>query len=73
MFEGAQLPAISDLNATVHLTPKQWVVEPASFTVGAGHASLEATADSIEPLERRLHRQGRLAATVADGAQPPAR
>ncbi len=49
-FESAQLPAISDLNATVRLTPKQLVVEPASFTVGAGHASLEATADSIKPL-----------------------
>lgn len=49
-FEGAQLPAISDLNATVRLTPRQLVIEPASFTVGAGHASLEATADSIKPL-----------------------
>ncbi len=49
-FEGARLPAISDLNATVRLTPKQLVVEPASFTVGAGHASLAATADSIKPL-----------------------
>ncbi len=49
-FEGAQLPAISDLNATVRLTPKQLVVEPASFTVGSGHASLKATADSIKPL-----------------------
>ena len=49
-FEGAQLPAISDLNATVHVPPRKVTVEPASFTVGAGHASVEATADSIKPL-----------------------
>lgn len=49
-FEGAQLPTISDLNATVHVTPKGIEVEPANFMVGAGHASVKANASSIEPL-----------------------
>jgi uncharacterized protein involved in outer membrane biogenesis len=50
-FEGAQLPAISDLNAKVRLTAGRVVVEPTSFTVGAGLASVDATADSINPLK----------------------
>jgi uncharacterized protein involved in outer membrane biogenesis len=44
------LPAISDLNAKVRLTAGRVVVEPTSFTVGAGLASVDATADSISPL-----------------------
>ena len=72
-FESAQLPAVSDLNATVHLTPKRLVVEPASFTVGAGHASLAGDRGLDNAAQRCLHRQGGLAATVADCAQPPTR
>jgi uncharacterized protein involved in outer membrane biogenesis len=50
-FEGAQLPAISNLNTAVHLTSKGIAVEPTSFTVGGGQASVEASANSIRPLD----------------------
>ncbi len=49
-FEGAQLPTISNLNTTVHMTSKGITVEPTSFTVGAGQATVEASANSISPL-----------------------
>ena len=49
-FEGAQLPAISDLNATLRMTSRKVTIEPVSFTVGAGRASVKASADSIDPL-----------------------
>jgi len=49
-FEGAQLPAISDLNATVRVASRKVTIEPVSFTVGAGRASVKASADSLEPL-----------------------
>ncbi len=49
-FEGAQLPTISNLNTAVHMTSKGITVEPTSFTVGAAQASVEASANSIKPL-----------------------
>jgi uncharacterized protein involved in outer membrane biogenesis len=49
-FEGAQLPAIVGLNGRIHLTPTRLEVEPTTFTLGSGQASLQANADSITPL-----------------------
>ena len=49
-FEGARLPAISDLNATVRVASRKVTIEPVSFTVGAGRASVKASADSLDPL-----------------------
>jgi uncharacterized protein involved in outer membrane biogenesis len=53
-FEGAQLPAITDLDGKIHLTPTRIEVEPTSFTLGSGHASVQADADSITPLRAKF-------------------
>jgi hypothetical protein len=47
-FESAQLPAITNLNGQIHLTPDGLDLEPTRFTIGSGQASLEAP--SISPL-----------------------
>jgi len=49
-FEGAQLPAVTGLNGRIHLTPTRLEVQPTTFSLGSGAASLEANADSINPL-----------------------
>ncbi len=49
-FEGAQRPAITDLNGRIHLTPTRLEVQPTTFTLGSGHATLQARADSLTPL-----------------------
>jgi len=49
-FEGAQLPAITDFNGQLHLTPARLELQPANFTFGSGKASLQAGADSLSPL-----------------------
>jgi len=47
-FESAQLPAITNLNGQIHMTPHGLDVEPTRFTIGSGQASLEAI--SLRPL-----------------------
>jgi uncharacterized protein involved in outer membrane biogenesis len=49
-FEGAQLPAITDFNGQLHLTPARLELQPANFTLGSSKASLQASADSLSPL-----------------------
>lgn len=41
-FEGAQLPAVAGLNGRIHLTPTRLELQPTTFTLGSGQASLEA-------------------------------
>ncbi|GEM_PF-5658659 len=50
-FEGAQLPAIGNFNGRIHLTPTRLELQPATFTLGSGQASLRAEADSMNPLQ----------------------
>lgn len=49
-FQGAQLPAVTDLNGRIHLTPTRLEVQPTTFVIGSGHATLQADADSLTPL-----------------------
>jgi uncharacterized protein involved in outer membrane biogenesis len=49
-FEGAQLPAITNFDGRIHLTPTRIELQPATFTLGSGKASLQASADSLNPL-----------------------
>jgi uncharacterized protein involved in outer membrane biogenesis len=53
-FEGAQLPAVTNLNGHVHLTPTHLEVEPTNFNLGSGNASLQAEADSLTPLQAQF-------------------
>ena len=50
-LEGSQLPAVSDLDGKIRLTPARLAIEPTSFTAGSSHAKLSASADSISPLK----------------------
>jgi hypothetical protein len=48
-FEGAQLPAVTNLNGQIHLTPNGLDVKTTRFNIGSGQASFEA--DSLSPLQ----------------------
>jgi uncharacterized protein involved in outer membrane biogenesis len=50
-FQGAQLPAITELNGRIHLTPTRLEVQRTNFLLGSGHATLQANADSLTPLK----------------------
>lgn len=45
-----KIPAISDLDATVRLSPNSVVIEPTTFTFGSTRLGTEAHAESLEPL-----------------------
>lgn len=49
--EGGKFPAVKDLSGNIRLTGRGAIIEPTSFDLGSGHASLQAKADSLDPLQ----------------------
>lgn len=60
-----KIPAISKLNATVRLSPNSAAIEPATLTLGSARLSLQARAESLEPL-RATYTLGADSLKVAD-------
>jgi uncharacterized protein involved in outer membrane biogenesis len=58
-------PAISDLNGSIRLIHQRVIIDPATFTLGAAHASLTARVESISPLSASY-------ALKADSVKPAA-
>ena len=48
--EGAKVPGVSDINSTVKLAGNSATIEPTTFATGGAHGTLEAHADSLQPL-----------------------
>lgn len=47
---GGKAPPVSDFNGTIRLAGNVANVGPVTFKLGSGHAQLEASADSLQPL-----------------------
>ena len=47
---GAKVPGITDINSTVKLAGNSASIEPTTFTTGGAHGTLEARAESLQPL-----------------------
>jgi len=48
--EGAKIPGIADINSSLRFAGNSAIIEPTTFTTGGAHGSLEARAESLQPL-----------------------
>ncbi len=48
--EGAKVPGVTGINSTIKLAGNSATIEPTTFTTGDAHGTLEAHADSLQPL-----------------------